>query len=248
MKHTFDIEIARIYGINAAIILENIGFWVKKNEANGENFYNGAHWTYNSVKAFSELFPYMSEHSIRRAIERLESCGLILTGKFNKKGFDRTSWYTLTERGKDLLQYGGLRRIESKNVEMTDLSIWTNRVDQNDKSICPNEQIELTKLTNPFVQNDKPIPYINTVINADINADEAQSNAAENVLDILKGNVPMTQCQMKHLLDMMPLDVFDHYLDRMSNFIDKGGMVRNACETMERWYKEDSRCEQLHRR
>ena len=34
MKHLFDVDIASQYGVNAAILLENIGFWVKQNEAN----------------------------------------------------------------------------------------------------------------------------------------------------------------------------------------------------------------------
>ena len=41
MKHIFDIEIAEQYGINAAILLENIGFWTAQSEANEINFHDG---------------------------------------------------------------------------------------------------------------------------------------------------------------------------------------------------------------
>lgn len=46
MKHIFDVEIAKKYGINVAVILENMSYWIKKNEANDKHFYEGKYWTY----------------------------------------------------------------------------------------------------------------------------------------------------------------------------------------------------------
>lgn len=60
MIHNFDINIAEKYGINAAIILQNMYYWIEKNRANEKHFHDGYYWTYNSLKAFEELFPYMS--------------------------------------------------------------------------------------------------------------------------------------------------------------------------------------------
>lgn len=34
MKHLFDVDIAIKYGVNVAILLENMNYWIKKNEAN----------------------------------------------------------------------------------------------------------------------------------------------------------------------------------------------------------------------
>ena len=59
MIHSFDIEVAKKYGITEAILLNNINFWIEKNKANEINFYDGYYWTFNSKKAFSELFPYL---------------------------------------------------------------------------------------------------------------------------------------------------------------------------------------------
>ena len=84
MQHHFDIEIAEAYGLNEAIILNNIRFWVIHNEANGTNFHDGRYWTYNSMKAFEKLFPYMKPFAIRTALKTLEENGLIITGNYNK--------------------------------------------------------------------------------------------------------------------------------------------------------------------
>ena len=104
MYHSFDVDIAAKYGILEAILLNHINFWVQKNEANGEQFYNGRYWTYNTVKAYHELYPYATSGAIRRALNHLKDEGLIETGNFNKVAYDRTLWYTITENGKCICQ------------------------------------------------------------------------------------------------------------------------------------------------
>jgi DNA-binding PadR family transcriptional regulator len=103
MDHHFNVEFARLYGIEEAILIENIYWWVKKNKANNKNFYDGDYWTYNSSRAFSELFPYMNQQKIRRALINLEENGLIKTGNYNKLKYDRTLWYAITEKGLSVL-------------------------------------------------------------------------------------------------------------------------------------------------
>jgi len=104
MEHSFDTDIAKEIGIQEAIIFKHIAFWIQKNQANGENFYDGETWTYNSVKAFNEIFYYMSPKVIRNALSKLEELDLIKTGNYNKIQFDRTKWYALTEKGKSICQ------------------------------------------------------------------------------------------------------------------------------------------------
>ena len=99
MQHSFDIEIAKEYGILEAILLNHIYYWIAKNKANKKHFYNGKYWTYNSRKAFSELFPYASEKQIRRVLERLVNFNILMTGNFNKQWSDRTLWYAFTDKG-----------------------------------------------------------------------------------------------------------------------------------------------------
>lgn len=99
MVHFFDVDVAKEYGIECAVIFQNIGFWVQHNRENGLNDYDGSFWTYNSAKAFEHSFPYMSYQKIGRALTKLEEVGLIKSGNYNKSKFDRTKWYTLTEDG-----------------------------------------------------------------------------------------------------------------------------------------------------
>lgn len=98
MEHHFDIEDAKKYGITEAVILHNIRFWVAKNKANQTHFYEGDYWTYNSIAAFTELFPYLTVDQIRRALESLENAGAIKTGNFNQSPYDRTKWYCVVQQ------------------------------------------------------------------------------------------------------------------------------------------------------
>lgn len=104
MEHSFDIDIAKRYGIPAAVLLKNIHFWIEKNRANEQNFYDGYYWTYNSKKAFAELFPYMTSRQIDYALQKLIDDGLIITGNYNKVAYDRTLWYAITKLGYSILQ------------------------------------------------------------------------------------------------------------------------------------------------
>lgn len=92
--HQFDPEIAKLVGVNAAVIYQNILWWTEKNAANERHFYEGRYWTYNSVKAFDDLFPYLTRAQIRSALLKLEECELIVCGNFNQSAYDRTKWYS----------------------------------------------------------------------------------------------------------------------------------------------------------
>lgn len=95
-RHSFEPEIAKQVGVNAAVIYQNIIWWAEKNAANDKHQHDGLWWTYNSISAFSELFPYLTGKQIRIALDKLEEAGLIVSGTFNKSPYDRTKWYAPT--------------------------------------------------------------------------------------------------------------------------------------------------------
>ena len=97
MYYSFNSEIAIKYGVDGAIMIENLHFWISKNKANEKHFYDGRYWTYNSLKAFEKLFPFWSSRQIERILRNLINQGAIITGNYNKIPYDRTKWYALTE-------------------------------------------------------------------------------------------------------------------------------------------------------
>lgn len=155
--HSFDPLIAKEVGIECAILLYNIEFWIEKNKANGKHYYEGKYWTYNSTKAFAELFPYMSERVIYKSLQKLIEGGYLVKGNFNQNTFDRTCWYALGEKI-------DIATRENPNYQMGD-------------SILPNGKMEITNS-----ENDINVSDINTDINHFENTD-SRERACENQKD-----------------------------------------------------------------
>lgn len=93
----FKSEIAKKYGVDEAIMIGNLAHWIEKNEANGRNFYDGRYWTYNSIDAFTKLFPFWTPRQIRRILKSLEDQNVIITGNYNQSTYDRTTWYAFAD-------------------------------------------------------------------------------------------------------------------------------------------------------
>jgi hypothetical protein len=78
-------------GLNEAIILQQIHYWLLKSKKKHDNRL----WIYNSIAAWKEQFPFLSINTIRRALNNLKIAGIIHIGNFNKAKYDRTLWYTI---------------------------------------------------------------------------------------------------------------------------------------------------------
>lgn len=98
MRHSFKLELAVDFSIELAIILDNLYFWISKNRASGRNYHDGRYWTYNSHRAFAEIFPYWNRYKISRILKQGVEEGLVVVGNYNKSPYDRTSWYSLTDK------------------------------------------------------------------------------------------------------------------------------------------------------
>jgi hypothetical protein len=94
---SFDCQDAAKYGVNEAIILFHLRYWVVKNATTGEHFHNGKFWLYDSATSLNKLFPFFSVDQCKRLVSSLEKQGAIISGRFNKKAWDRTKWFTLAD-------------------------------------------------------------------------------------------------------------------------------------------------------
>ena len=97
MEHSFNIKIAQKYGVNAAIVLRHLQFWIIKNKTHGKHLHDARTWTYYSVSAFTEIFPYLSRKQVRRSLQILIDQRVILKGDYNKHKNTKTSWYAFVD-------------------------------------------------------------------------------------------------------------------------------------------------------
>lgn len=160
MEHSFDIKIAKEYGIAEAIILKHIYFWVKRNALNEKNCFDGRCWTYNSMKAFAELFPYLTERQVRYTLAKLKDNGLIIVGNYNSDPRNRTLWYTLTDEGMALFE---------QNVQVAPV--------KNDKSDLPKTESISDKIGKCNSNNNINTTGV-TDVNADVNTGKGSSGSS----------------------------------------------------------------------
>lgn len=132
MIFSFDEEVAKEVGVNAAIIMDKFTWWIRQNEANERNFYDGRYWTYNSTKALTSMFPFFNAKQIGRILKKLINDGYLMTGNYNKIAFDRTLWYALTDKGERLMKD---KEMHFPKVENEKSRKWEMRNPENGKPI-----------------------------------------------------------------------------------------------------------------
>lgn len=163
--------LARELGLNEALILQQIHYWIEINKKTGKNFYEGRYWTYNSIRSWRENdFDYMSFETVKRTFAKLEKQGYLITGNFNKDPRDKTKWYTIDEEKLETLykqieenkkqkEIKVLKSNAQKVDNLEECIATTNALGQND----PMEQFKMTQCksadcTNANEQND-PMHY-----------------------------------------------------------------------------------------
>lgn len=97
----FDHGIAKECGVNAAIVLNHIIYWLKYNEKhlckNPECEQDGKIWMYETQKEMAEFFEFFSEKEVRDYLKILVDKGLLVKGNFNKNHFEKKNWYSLPD-------------------------------------------------------------------------------------------------------------------------------------------------------
>lgn len=154
--HSYRIDDAKKYGVNEAVILNNIRFWINKNKLDylvnkreSIHVHNGRVWTFNSYRAFSIVLPEFTEKQIRTAIDHLSREGILIKGNYNKLKSDATWWYTINE-------------------DWTKVDDWC----PTGQSICPESQIPSALEGKRSDPEGKPLPDINSDINTNINTEK----------------------------------------------------------------------------
>jgi len=92
-KYYFNKEVAKKYGVNEAIVLEMIYFRLSKSN----HINDGKKWWFGSVRHIQESFPFFTEKQIWRVMKSLEKQKAVIVGNYNKKKYDRTKWYSMTD-------------------------------------------------------------------------------------------------------------------------------------------------------
>jgi hypothetical protein len=95
---SFKTEYAEEYGIEAAILIQGIQLGLALNRYKETHNHFGRVWMYNSVAEWQRTYPFMSESTIKRALQKLREDKIIEVMQLDKNPMNKTNWYTLTNR------------------------------------------------------------------------------------------------------------------------------------------------------
>ena len=129
-------SLAREIGLNEAIMLQQIHYWLLKSG----NEFEGAKWFYKTLEEWQTEFPFWSTMTIRRTLGSLEKQKIIKIGNFNKKKFDKTKWYTID-----------YQRVNRRCVQ-NEQSMCSNRTD----GCVQNEQTNTRDYQESTTENNVP--------------------------------------------------------------------------------------------
>jgi hypothetical protein len=130
--------LAVMVGDREAMFLQQIHYWLIKNELAKKNFKNGRYWTYRTFEDWQVDFPWLSISTLKRIVEKLRGMELIITDHLNKKGYDRTTWYSINYEQWEKVKIGGRSKV----------SKWNNAKYQNDT-------MQSIKMTRPIPETIK---------------------------------------------------------------------------------------------
>ncbi len=163
-NHSFNPFIAKKYGIIEAIIIDSFVFWTRTNAAKPEelnNFFEDRYWCFGTPEYFSKFFPYLSPRQIKYALQNLTKSKILLKNNFNKKGYDKTNWYSLSDE-----------ILSELNLDKTCLQPAPVLIEQ----ICPIHRTNLSNALNKFVL---PIPDTKPDTKPDKKLTNCESSSSE---------------------------------------------------------------------
>jgi hypothetical protein len=127
---------------HVCIFIANLASWLRTNidreKFEHRNIRDGRCWSYSTIKDYQNYFDFWSVRNIRTIIKHCQQAGLIEIGNYNKHKYDKTTWYTLTDKA---LEYYPILRDKIRS-----------RLHKSDAST------DLSEVTKGFVASDKPIP------------------------------------------------------------------------------------------
>ena len=117
-SHSFSVDVAGAYSVDVALMLQHLCFWYEKVVSDDVNKFKGEHWVRMKLTQMNHQFPYWGVSKIRHLIDKMEAENLIKKGEFNTKKNDRTKWYTLSKKGKNLLNISATKTPKKRTAEI----------------------------------------------------------------------------------------------------------------------------------
>ena len=149
-------SLAKAIGLNEAIVLQQIHYWLNINQKKNKNFFNNRYWTYNTFDAWhAENFSFWSLRTVKTIFKHLEAKKILLSCKPKSKHSDHTKWYSIDyQKLKNI--HLALQPDDSAKVALSDsakVALSLNETETSTKiSFKNNNSVDVDKKQNPLVE------------------------------------------------------------------------------------------------
>lgn len=103
MLHPLNVTLAQTHGIRTSLVAQCLWDHLCGRCMLTPELFDGTRWIRMGQKALTITMPYLTHHTARTELNRLEALGIIRSKVQNDSPFDHTKWYTFTEYGCDIL-------------------------------------------------------------------------------------------------------------------------------------------------
>ena len=202
-------ELAKVIGLNEAIVLQQIEYWININEKakKENNFKEGYYWTYNTIDQWQKEFPFWSYNTVKRTLAKLENKKVLITATLNNKGYDRTKWYRIDYSALDNLA----NNINSNSSKWANEETSHLQDEKSSKSLKTNNSSKWANAIAHFglMQKPKmssPIPEITTETSTEIST-SSSSKASQGIFKTFKANI----CELRPTTFKKFIEVVEQY-------------------------------------
>jgi len=90
-------EIAVIFGLREAIVLQQLHYWLenKKKRNDQKSIREGQYWVHNTLEEWHAQFPFMPIIALKRVFKAFKEKNIIIVQQFNKSDWDQKNFYTI---------------------------------------------------------------------------------------------------------------------------------------------------------
>lgn len=126
--------LAKLIGLNEAIALQQLHYWIENPKTEGEVDEDGNKWIYNSYENWQkDNFPFWSVSTVRRVFQNLENGELVISAQLKAKQRDMTKYYRINHEMLDTMHQPNLNT--SSGSKRADVNHYTETTPENTTKI-----------------------------------------------------------------------------------------------------------------
>ena len=212
ISHSFSVDVAKVHGVDVALMLNHFSFWYLKNKSDNHQYYKGDYWVRMKAATMKQYYPYFTLRQLRYLVDKMIDLELIKQDEFNTKKNDRTKWYCLTPTSKKILSISS-----DKNVTNNKKAVQKYLANVSDKNVTnvTHKIVTLTDKNVTSIEEDTKDIYNSIKGKILLNISLLEIIAMQNKIKIITVKNKIDEfvlwCKSQNVLHEKDSELFSHF-------------------------------------